>query len=77
MCKHAFLEYEVIKMAKPLFPYSGPKTTLGRISERLTEIEDFTGFNESGNKPSTEASIDFSKLSEKQIEDLKKILGIK
>lgn len=56
-------------MAKRLFPYAGPLTTLGKISDRFNE-------EESSAKPNDVSKLDFTKLTEKQKADLKSALGL-
>lgn len=58
-------------MTEKLFPLSGKATTLGKISNKIAEIEQIIK-NDSSND-----EFDFSKLTDKQIADLKSALGIK
>lgn len=58
-------------MTEKLFPLSGKATTLGKISNKITEIEQIIKDNSSCDE------FDFSKLTSKQIADLKTALGIK
>lgn len=54
-------------MTEKLFPLSGKATTLGKIAEIEQIIKDDSSRDE----------FDFSKLTNKQIADLKSALGIK
>ena len=58
-------------MTEKLFPLSGKATTLGKISNKIAEIEQIIKDDSSNNE------FDFSKLTDKQIADLKSALGIK
>ena len=58
-------------MTEKLFPLSGKATTLGKISNKIAEIEQIIKNDSSNNE------FDFSKLTGKQIADLKSTLGIK
>lgn len=57
-------------MTKKLFPLSGKTTTLGKISNKITEIEQII------KDDSSHDEFDFSKLTSKQVADLKSALGI-
>lgn len=58
-------------MIEKLFPLSGKTTTLGKISNKIAEIEQIIKDDSSNDE------FDFSKLTDKQIADLKSALGIK
>lgn len=58
-------------MTEKLFPLSGKATTLGKISNKIAEIEQII------KDDSSHDEFDFSKLTSKQIADLKSVLGIK
>lgn len=58
-------------MTEKLFPLSGKATTLGKISNKIAEIEQII------KDDSSHDEFDFSKLTSKQIADLKTALGIK
>lgn len=58
-------------MTEKLFPLSGKATTLGKISNKIAEIEQII------KDDSSNGEFDFSKLTDKQIADLKSALGIK
>lgn len=58
-------------MTEKLFPLSGKATTLGKISNKIAEIEQII------KDDSSHDEFDFSKLTSKQIADLKFALGIK
>lgn len=58
-------------MTEKLFPLSGKATTLGKISSKIAEIEQII------KDDSSHDEFDFSKLTGKQIADLKSALGIK
>lgn len=58
-------------MAEKLFPLSGKATTLGKISNKIAEIEQII------KDDSSHDEFDFSKLTNKQVADLKSALGIK
>lgn len=58
-------------MTEKLFPLSGKTTTLGKISNKIAEIEQII------KDDSSHDEFDFSKLTSKQIADLKSALGIK
>lgn len=58
-------------MTEKLFPLSGKATTLGKISNKIAEIEQII------KDDSPHDEFDFSKLTSKQIADLKSALGIK
>lgn len=58
-------------MTEKLFPLSGKATTLGKISNKIAEIEQII------KDDSSHDEFDFSKLTSKQIADLKSALSIK
>ena len=58
-------------MTEKLFPLSGKAITLGKISNKIAEIEQII------KDDSSRDEFDFSKLTSKQIADLKTALGIK
>lgn len=58
-------------MTEKLFLLSGKTTTLGKISNKIAEIEQII------KDDSSRDEFDFSKLTGKQIADLKSALGIK
>lgn len=58
-------------MTEKLFPLSGKTTILGKISNKIAEIEQII------KDDSSHDEFDFSKLTSKQIADLKSALGIK
>ena len=58
-------------MTEKLFPLSGKATTLGKISNKIAEIEQII------KDDSSHDEFDFSKLTSKQIADLKSALDIK
>lgn len=58
-------------MTEKLFPLSGKATTLGKISNKIAEIEQII------KDDSSRDEFDFSKLTSKQIADLKSVLDIK
>lgn len=75
-------------MKNLLFPHSGPATTLGKISREFAKLheqideeqsqeptEPDTGMTAQA-KASSKVDIDFSKLTKKQIVDLKAVLGL-
>lgn len=57
-------------MTEKLFPLSGKAATLGKISNKIAEIEQII------KDDSSRDEFDFSKLTSKQIADLKSALGI-
>ena len=58
-------------MTEKLFPLSGKATTLGKISNKIAKIEQIV------KDDSSHDEFDFSKLTDKQVADLKSALGIK
>lgn len=58
-------------MTEKLFPLSGKATALGKISNKIAEIEQII------KDDSSHDEFDFSELTDKQVADLKSALGIK